>query len=546
VAAGAGRLELCRFLLKRSTLFHEDEIINNARRVLFYNASAWHGDLDAFRFAEEVHNLFATEYGMVADADLENLTAIRYFCAGGNNNYGLSLLAQLPIATVPFADRFALAIESHNFWPTDFFGAVFHDDEWTMLATRANKAGKTALHWALDCYGPWENWQDSWESHNPSTNTSEIANGYALAVKLIRSGADIHACWVTNRFRRFGKPSKASPLLSFLRSATRGPGGRCLAAVLSDAVDRWGQMLVEAGISLQRYAAMENVFLRALRGAIDMQDGGREFVVAELGVLRVLGQDRLVVHVQSVCEVRMWKAKPIQVPGEWPAYPSLPSAINGLPEIPDTIIWTPEEHDQREGFRWVVVGNVSIKSPSYLVEPPRTIENHGKDSIDVTPPPRLDEHKRPLYDDDFSVITMEKDEEFRQRTRAYTRRRSASAPAVGSSERVGRHMFHFPGPWFGNVHKCATDVRWKLSGISCPSLRECLQGGCRDRTKEYPDRSCGWETWLMKDEKHIQVAKRFAERFCPHRLGVVEKTSAKAMERAQLAMGPARPPARSR
>ena len=216
-----------------------------------------------------------------------------------------------------------------------------------------------------------------------------------------------------------------------------------------------------------------------------------------------------------------------------------------LPEIPDTIIWTPEEHDEREGFRWVEAGNVSITTPSYLVEPPGTTENHGKDSIYVTPPLRMDEDERPLYDDDFSVITMEKDEEFRQRTHAYTRRRSASAPVVESIERVGRHMLDFPGPWYGSVHKCAIDNRWKLSIKACPSLRDCLQGSCRDRTKEHPDRSGGWETWLMKDEKHIQIAKRFAERNCPQRLDMVEMTSAKAMERAQLAMAPARPPARS-
>ena len=479
---------------------------------------------------------------MTADADLENLTAIRYFCAGGNNNYGLPLLAQLPITTVSFADRFAVAIESYNFWLADLFGAVFHDDEWTMLATRANEEGKTALHWALVCYGSRKNSQDSWEGHDPSTKTSEIASGYALAVKLIRNGADIHACWVTNDFSRFGKPSKASPLLSFLRSATSR--GRCLAALLSDAVDGWGQMRVEAGILLQRYAAMENVVLRANRGAIDMLDG-REFVVAELGVLRVLGQDRLVAHVQSAFEVRLWKAMPIRVPGEWPASPSLPRPIMVLPEIPDTIIWTPEEHDEREGFRWVEAGNVSITTPSYLVEPPGTTENHGKDSIYVTPPLRMDEDERPLYDDDFSVTTMEKDEEFRQRTHAYTRRRSASAPVVESIERVGRHMSYFPGPWCGSVHKCAADMRWKLSSIIYPSLRECLQGRCRDRTERDPDWSGGWETWLMKQEEHIQVAKRFAERFCPQRFDTVEMTSARAMERAQLAMAPARPPARS-
>jgi hypothetical protein len=255
----------------------------------------------------------------------------------------------------------------------------------------------------------------------------------------------------------------------------------------------------------------------------------------------VLGQDRLVVHVQSAFEVRLWEAMPIRVPGEWPASPSLPRPIKVLPEIPDTIIWTPEECDEREGFRWVVVGNVSITTPSHPVEPPGITGNHGPDSIDDTPPP-----ERSICDDDFSVITMEKDEDFRQRTPVYTRRRSASAPAVERSERFGRHMRFLPGPWGGNVHKCAIDTRWKLSSVYHTRLRDCMQGRCRDRTfDEQYGWSASWEEELLENESHAQVAKRFAQRFCPQHLHVVETTLARVTERAQLAMGPARPPGRS-
>jgi hypothetical protein len=54
-----------------------------------------------------------------------------------------------------------------------------------------------------------------------------------------------------------------------------------------------------------------------------------------------------------------------------------------------------------------------------------------------------------------------------------------------------------------------------------------------------------WEADLLWNESHNQVARRFAQRFLPQHLNIVETTSARATERAQLAMGPARPPARS-
>lgn len=484
---------------------------------------------------EEVIHLLATEYGNDTDDGLENWTAQGGFYERHPDKDGPPPLPQIPVANAIFMERFTIAIESCG-WHPDFFAASFRDDESAMLVTQANEAGKTALHWALAHYGYFTHF--SGRTPGLETNSSGITSGYAkLAVKLIKKGSDLHSCW--HRPALFGISLKASPLISFLQGL--GPYRRWIAAELSGAVYQWGKILAEAGISLQKYAATENLFLRANRGAIYVLDG-QEFIVAELGVLE---QDRLTIRVEPACEVRIWKAMPTRVPGEWPVSPSLPSPNNWLPEVPDTIIWVPEDHDECEGYRWVVVGNVSITTPSYLVEPPGTTENHGADSIDVTPPPRWDEYERPLYDDDFSVMTMEKDEEFRRRTHAYTRRRSASAPAVESSKRVGRHMLYFPGPWRGSVHRCAVDKRWKLSSIACPSVRDCLQGRCRDRTKEHPDRGGTWETWLMKHEDHTQVAKHFAQRFCPQHLDMVETTLARVTERAQLAMGPARPPAAS-
>jgi len=533
VAAVEGRLELCRFLLQECSLLHRDDIINGARRRLYTYAANRAGKSRAVGLVEEVDHLLATEYGTSADDGLDYWTALSEFYRYYPGRGGTLPLSHFPIADAPFMERFEIAIESLG-WPPDFLAASFRDDELAMLATQVNKAGKTALHWALAHYGYFNHFSrivSGW-----GKNDVVITNGYAkLAIALIRKGSDVHSCW--HRSASSGIGVKESPLVSLIQGL--GISKSWIVAEISNAVYQWGKMITEAGIPLQKYVATENAFLRTNRVSIDLP-GGHELILAEL---EVSGQDRLTIRVKPAREVRVWKARPIQVPGEWPASPSSPSPVGRLPEIPDTIIWVPEECDEREGFRWVVAGNVSITTPSYLVEPPGTIEYHELGSIDLSPPPRLDEYERPLYDVDFSVVTMKNDEDFRQRS--HVRRRSASTPTMGRRDRIGIDMLYFPGPWCGVVHKCAVDNRWKLSSLRGLSLRDCMQGRCRDRTKMHPERDFTWETWLMTHEDHIEVAKRFALQFCPQYLDVVEMTSLKAAERAQLAMAPARPPARS-
>lgn len=532
VVAREERLELCRFLLQACSLFHRDDIINEARRRLYAYAANRAGISRVIGLVEEVDHL-ATEYGTSADDGLDYWIALGEFSDMYHDKDRPLLLPHISVADAPFLERFEIAIKSIC-WNPEFFAASFRDDESAMLATQANKAGKTALHWALEHYGCFTHFSRG--VSGSEINDVVVTNGYAnLAVALIRKGSDVHSCW--HRPALYRTILKASPLISLLQGL--GPYKRCIAAKLSDTVYRWGKMLAEAGMSLQKYVATENAFLRANRGAIRVLDG-HEFIVADL---EVSGQDRLTIRVEAAFEVRVWKARPIQVPGEWPASPSSPSPVGRLEEIPETVMWVLEECDEREGFRWVVAGNVNITTPSYLAEPPGTIEYHELGSIDLSPPPRLDEYERPLYDDDFSVLMMKNDEDFRQRSHA--RRRSASAPAVERRDRIGRHMLDFPEPWRGSLHKCAVDERWKLSSIACPSLRDCMQGRCRDRTKTHPDGDYTWETWLMTHEDHVEVAKRFARRLYPQHLDLVEMTSVRATERAQLAMAPARPPGKS-
>jgi hypothetical protein len=515
VAADNGKLELCRFLLQESSLFHRDETINYARKKLLSLASYKRDRWRAVQMVKEVIELFATVSGTDADIDRENFEALGEF-------YGTFLvtpagfpLITLPVASIPFAERFAIATKARG-WHPDIFATTFRGEEWAMFVTHASESGKTALHWAAEHYG----WSRIYAN---------------LVIELIGQGSDVHACWNGPPWDK--SMCKVSPFLAFLQRTSHGFGWD--AASLADAVLRWGWIIVGAGQSLQKFAAMENDLIQANREAYGRFLHGDIFLPVGL---EVLGEDRLAMRVEKICDVCVWKAIPRHVPGAWPASATSPNPTIWIPELPDTIIWYPEDKDEREGFRWIYANAVNIKVDSYLVEPP------GKsDLIKVGASRGHDKYHQKTEDDhDLSLITTINALRSKHRAQKYTRRRSASAPAVIHEPRV-KHMAGFPDPWNGTIHQCALDMRWRVSDPGLfPRLRDCMQSRCREWTGLLNgERLSSWEADLLWNKSHNQVARRFAQRFLPQHLNIVETTSARATERAQLAMGPARPPARS-
>jgi hypothetical protein len=451
------------------------------------------------RYIEEVFDLLATVNGVDSDMNTENLKALRGF-------YELFLLSSVPlplvsvpVASIPFAQRFAIAIHSDG-WHPGFFAATFCGHEWNMFVTQADEKGKTALHWAADHYGK-----------------SEIYGN--LVTELIKQGSDVHAC-------RSNLTSKLSPFLSFLTGA-HGQNYSTNTASLSDDVLRWGRVLIEAGQSLSKFAATETEFLRANRNAAFALNGLQFFPVG----LEVSGEDRLSMRIQQIFEVMVWESIPAHVPGAWPMSPALPDPPVWFLQLPDTICWYPEEIDEQEGFCWISADTVSITTNSYLVEPP------GDSSLikfDFPFPWWHGEHLRAVQDDrDLSLATRTKD----NGSTLYNRRRSASAPAMN------RRPAAAVTRWNDKLHRCALNMRWETYNSDVPSLRACLQGRCRGQTRQPSLSDCymTWETELLKDERRVEVAKQFAQRFCPQHLDLAERTSSRAEERAKLGMRLARP-----
>jgi hypothetical protein len=463
----------------------------------------------------KVIELLATVSGTDADIDRENFEALGRF--GGGFLATLmeySPLMMLRLANIRFAKRFALATMASG-WHPDFFATAFRGEEWAMFVTHASESGKTALHWAAEQYAG----SRSYES---------------LVIKLIRQGSDVHACWTG--FPRDESMCKATPFLVFLQHTTHGGGWDV--AGLADAVSRWGQILVGAGQSLKKFAATENRLIQANREAYGRVLNGH--MVAPVGLV-VLGENSLALHVEHIFDVFVWKATPRHVPGAWPASAPPHDPSIWMPDLPNTIIWYPEDKDEREGFRWVIAHTVNVQVCSYLVKPQK-----NSDLIEVGTSRGLDErHQKTGDDHDLTLITMTNAIRSKHRAQTYTRRRSASAPAVAREPRVGRYRSGFPEPWNGTIHQCALDMHWRMSDSDTPSMRNCMQIRCREWTgsSKGGEWFSSWEAQLLGDERHVQVARRFARRFCPQYLEMVEMTSARSTERAQLAMGPVRPPA---
>jgi hypothetical protein len=366
-------------------------MIRSARRNLFAHAAT---KVTGFRFLEDVDELLAVEDADPFDVAREFLAALRIsYRMSYNIERTPSSLPRIPVANIPFAKKFAVATQQSVYMRPDFFVAAFCFDGWTTVAKQATEWGKTALHWALS------SWSHT-RGHEPNHYATEVISSYAnVVIELVRNGADIHACWDSSL--RWGVTSKASPLLTLLSDTSKFRNWHAASASISDAVYRWGLMLVEAGKSLTNYVFTENKFLRAKHRAIYALGGYEFFVIG----LKILAGNRLTVRVEQTFEVSVWKARPTHMPGAW----SSPL------RLPDTIIWRPDDADEQEGFHWVPAEAVNIGKYSYLVGPLDTIESHALDSISLREPQDIGVRYSATQDDhNLSLVTMTNDDEFRQ------------------------------------------------------------------------------------------------------------------------------------
>jgi hypothetical protein len=362
------------------------------------------------------------------------------------------------------------------------------------------------------------------------SDLSHRAESYGkLAGGLIAMGADVHSLWTVPphgsavaRPRINGDMSRLDPFVSFLTGVFNSEP-YWTDSNLSHAVSRWGELLLEGGHSLQDYISAENVSLRSfdfsLKSSLSQSDS------IEVTHLVLDKNSKLALEVVNVLGIRVYEAQHTFAPGAWPS----PSP----PYVPDTLIWRPDPIDEQDGLRWVCTGVVSIRSHLHQVKPLPAPDHEA--SLDRSfHLARKHLHERSQDDHGAKAEIWTRELKARETRNHTLRRRAASVPHFTKIPQGRRSTQYGPShSWLRKYalrfHKCIFDSRWALQ-YGHGFLRGCMQGHGRDN--DFTTLQL-WEHELFNDQAHISVARRYAERFYPGKLHVVEETLERANDQAR-------------
>jgi hypothetical protein len=490
---------------------------------------------------DEFFRLLVSEHNLEIDLFEPHPTAVNdWQMAHTKTSFEIVLASQpTPFTDLSFAQRFTAAIEAVG-WPVEAFATVLLHQNPSEIATRTNEAGKTALHWAAMHLGEWLRMPPY--VHFRSLKIESYAT---FASDLVRMGADVHALWHKEIRSRSDKPSlrRFDPFVSLLKSNLKNylPWNR---SRMAQAVSRWGQVLVEGGVHLETYIVTENEFLQSFEWSrvsipySDLYYGGLKSVK-----LSITKEFTLAAEILLTSRVKVWKAQAIPVPGAWPTSPL----------CVDTISWTPSDMDKYDGFEWVSSGMMKMKPRREQIDALSVSDEFDELLNDSIKHAGLERSAWVVTHDDQSPVARVLGQEMRMRHRVswtHSRRRAPSAPplqgcrATREADWTDRVVYMSSG-WRFRYHKCPLDSRWYKHSTSLPDRRDCMQGRCRgleapDEADE-EDYGTTFEGWFLRSEDHVHVAKRYAQKFCPERMHIVEETLERATDRARLAMGPKRP-----
>jgi hypothetical protein len=493
------------------------------------------GSEDYDNLTEAFYSLFFAKYGLSVELDdcLKDPTIARDSPAHRQveDVHSSILLTERALQDViasqpiPFARwsldrRFRAAVDSQG-WPATSFVNLVNFDTTSHLAQYKDTQGRTALHWGAGQLGLWMSHFDtrvSWEKKED--RLEEYSN---LCAKLITAGADVHALDSQNR----------TPFACMILSSPRW-----IAGPLTVAIRRWGDLLQESGVSLRGFLGHENSLL------VRNDDIPIGFSIYDLGRLwtyrlLIVSSTTLAMEVGTSLICPMWEFHP--PPGAW-------SRKSG--QI-DKIIWRPDsESDGHDWYLWQEADELVVNlAPKLLCETPplpslaESISESWEDLLDGG------------QDDHGFVATAMRRTSTRSGHRKQ-RRRAASLPPPTTmyghfrSPAAESTLYSASYRWRGVPHKCPLHLNWKFGYpakyFSATDHRRCMQGRCDDYdgtdwsgSEDLMD-SDHWEARLLKDERNVDIARRFTDRFRPEWRAIVEENHSRAERRAQLDIAVAR------
>jgi hypothetical protein len=536
MAAWNGHLGLCRFLLRETSFPADNAVLSSALKRVQQHAWRGYRGLDE-TLLEDFYRLLVGEHNLEIDL-LEPPTSLRdiYELAHTKTSFGVVLASQpTPFADLPLAQKFSAAMEASG-WPAEALTMMLNHHNPKEVATRITEDGKTALHWAAAHLGEWLR-VDELGLVNPYVSRS-IESYAKLASDLIRVGADVHALWHEETQMAFGVPSlqRYDPFIILLKGVRLQLRHLWTRRSMAQAVSLWGQVLVEGGVHLDNYIVTANEFLRSIEWSdldIPTRDDHGSLFPVELWITKEL---TLAVEIVAIPRVTVWEAQATHMPGAWPISPL----------FVDMIIWRPGAMDECDGFYWVPSDTVYVRPQRNHIDAVSVSGGSDElayDSILDDIRERSEEH---VSQDDHGTVAKVLSQETRSR---HSGRRASSEPpfedrkATSGAEWTNRPVY-MPSGWTFTLHKCPLDLRWhKRPGYRDLSFlrRNCMQGRChRLRVSVEDDYGPTFEMWLLRNENHVHVAKRYAQRFCPEYMHMVEEALERANDRARLAMGPKR------
>jgi hypothetical protein len=538
MAACNGHLELCKFLLRETSFPADNASLSSALEEVQRHAwSSYQGTDDLL--LEAFYRLFVSEHNLEIDL-LDPPTCLEDICqlTHTKTSFGVVLASQpTSFADLSLAKKFSATIEAVG-WPADAFATMLNHHNSSEVVTRTAEDGKTALHWAAAHLGEWLR---SVEGSRFETAFSHRVEPYAtLASDLVRVGADVHALWHDKAEWSY------DPFLAFLKGVDLITTYTWDRAGMAKAARVWGRVLVEGGVHLDSYIITENELLRSIKWSdwfgmdipsLGIYDSSR-LVPKKLCITK---DSTLAVEILEIPCVMVWRAQEKYIPGAWP-----------IPHLfVDTIIWHPRAMEECDGFCWVISDRIHIKPGRKQIDALGMSGGSDElvnDSIIGSELGHSESH------DDHSPVAMVLGRETRSRQRVSWRHssglRTSSAPplhdhtARSEIDWTNRTIYMHSG-WRFTAHKCPLDSRWykrPLNFVYNNFRRYCMQGRCREL--QYSDEendAATFEGWLLRNEDHVHVVKRYAQKFCPERMHIVEATLERVTDRARLAMGPKRP-----
>jgi hypothetical protein len=419
--------------------------------------------------------------------------------------------------TIPFnkwhpVDRFCAAVNAKG-WPAGAFVKLIGIESDVQLARLADHRGKTALHWAAEHFGCWMSRSVVFPIYK---HYEALHREYGELCKMvINKSADLHALDSENR----------TPFTFLLRALHTGH--ECWFDYdLCDAVEQWGQYVQDAGVSLYAYAAAENCLLSrfdSVASNLRIHAKGHPWT-CRLVITETL---TLAIEVGYSVSRPLWQYNP--PPGSW--------RREGY-QI-EKIGWEPVPYFEGDEFRfWQQAENSGILLPPELIRPyePSLFREWAASAWRNWFTGVQDDHG-------FVCMSLQRlPGRSRERSRV---RRAASLPPPTTvlDESYGRPDGQCyvnqatAESWTSNPHKCPLDLTWKSTYCAkneyYDSRRRCMLGRCDDDKPELL-RSRHWEVKLLDDEKNIEVARRFTDRFRPEWRHILEDNHRRAQRRAEL------------